>query len=463
MLRHRIPLVILGVLVFVVYIASSNGIVSSNDGSHMALVRAMAEDGTFSIDRHLDLAGRLDFAEHAGRAYSDRPPGTAWLTLSYYVIVKWIGERLFTDPLHFALVAIPLVPALTGTANVLLVGGIARLGGASTGWALLAAGLYGLGTVQWRYGTALFSHSFSALFLLAAMYMVLRSAVREGSLGLRGKVLLGALLGYSLTLDYLNIVGAAGIAVLAWRQGLAGGEGSVLRRYGPFAAAVLVPVVLLLAYQWISFGSPFSTSYSKHARFLWSRSFETTFTNNPLSGLANYLLVVVRNSNPGDLGGDGGVLYPLLQTTPLLLVGFYGLVVLRRYRPTDAVFLSGIILAGMTLMAAHKTYWGGGTGDTRYILPWLALLAPGVAWGLQDLGSRLGRNTQLAGAVAVGLLVVFTMVQHLRMQAGFLDHDDEGVPFVPGTFVQDIVRIDRVLDHAIGLPEHVRGLAGKLK
>ena len=69
MLRHRIPLVILGVLVFVVYIASSNGIVSSNDGSHMALVRAMAEDGTFSIDRHLDLAGRLDFAEHAGRAY----------------------------------------------------------------------------------------------------------------------------------------------------------------------------------------------------------------------------------------------------------------------------------------------------------------------------------------------------------------------------------------------------------
>ncbi len=455
--------IVLALAAFAFYLATSNGIVGSNDGSHMALVRAIVDDGTFSIDRHFDLVQRIDFAEYNGRMYSDRPPGTAFLTLPYYAALRWIGHRFFSDPTHFIYVAIPALPAVAGAANVLLVGALARLGGARAGWAFFAAGLFAVGTVQWRYGTALFSHTFSTFAVLSASYIVLRSSMRGDRLTSARGVVTGLIVGASLMLDYLTIVLAAGVGVFLWRGGLLGSEAPLWRRWAPLALAGAVPVFLLLVYQWVCFDNAFSTSYSHHARFTWARSAGTTFTNNVLTGWANYFLVVLENKNPGDLGGDGGVLYPVLQTGPLLLAGFWGFFVLGRSRRREAAFLAALIGLGVTVTAAHKTYWGGGTADTRYILPWLALLAPGVAWALQDVWRRLAVRWRAPAAVILAALTVFTVFQHLRMQASFMDHADGPVAFRSGSFREDLRRIDVVWDHAFGFPEHVRGLAGKLK
>ncbi len=461
MSARRFAWIVLGVLVFVLYAASSNGIVSSNDGSHIALVKAIVEDGTFSIDRQIEFTRRLDYAEYNGHAYSDRPPGTALLALPAYLLARWAGTRWFTDPEHFTLVSVSALPAFVGAVNVLLVGAIARLGGARTGWALLAAFFYAVGTVQWRYGSALFSHGFAALAVLGCLHLLLSARVRGEGLTKGRKAALGALLGYSLAVEYPNLVAVAAVGAYLWWIERGEGESSI-RGWVPALGGMAVPVALLMAYQWACFDNPFSTAYSHKAHFLWERHLVTTFTNDPLSGWANFFLVQIKQSNPGDFGGDGGIIHPILQTGPVLLAGFYGLMVLRRSRPAEAALMGGMVLIGITLIAAHKTYWAG-TNDARYIMTWIAVLAPGIAWALQDVWDRLSQAGRSAAAVVLGLLLVFSFVQHLRMQADFLDHDDEGVPFVPDSFVNDLRRLDVVWDHAMGLPEHIRGLSKKIK
>ncbi|MBI3394151.1 MAG: hypothetical protein HY039_13410 [Nitrospirae bacterium] len=464
MFRQRLLWIILALTVFLVYFASSNGIVSSNDGSHTALLLAIVEDGSFSIDKYRGLARELDYAEYDGRVYSDRPPGTALLTVPFYVLLRWAGHRWFTDPDHFILVGLSLVPALFGAASVLMVGATARLGGARFIWGLLAAVVYAFGTVQWRYGSALFSHGISAFFMLSIVFIVLRTEIRNRPLTAGGKALLGFLLGYALMVDYANAVGVFLASLFVWWRGLAGRGDGVVKRWAPLAAAAAVPVAFLLAYQWICFGSPFSTSYSHHAQFLFYRKGLEVFSNNPLRGWANFFLVEIMNKNPDYWGADGGVVYTVLSTSPLLLLAFYGLFLFRRSHPAAGAFLMGTVFLGITVISLHKTYWGGpGTADTRYILPWIVLLAPAVAWALQDLWARLPRAGRRPAAAVLGVLFVFTVFQHLRMQANFLDHDVEGVPFEPKSFTGDLRQIDRVWDHAFGLPEHVRGLAGKLK
>lgn len=464
MSARRLAWIVLGVMVFVLYAASSNGIVSSNDGSHVALVKAIVEDGTFAIDRHIGFTRNLDYAEYDGRVYSDRPPGTALLTVPFYALLRWAGHRWFTDPDHFILVGLSLVPALFGAASVLLVGATARMGGARFIWALFAAALYAFGTVQWRYGSALFSHGISAFFMLSIAFIVLRAEIKNRTLTAGGKALLGFLLGYALTVDYANVVGVFLASLFVWRRGLAGRGDGVAKRWAILAAAAAVPVAFLLVYQWKCFGSPFSTSYSHHAQFLFYRKGLDVFSSNPLRGWLNFFFVEIMNRNPDTWGADGGVVYTVLSTSPLLLVAFYGFFLFRRSHPSAGAFLMGAVFLGITVISLHKTYWGGpGTADTRYILPWIALLAPAVAWALQDIWARLPQAGRRPAAAVLGVLLVFTVFQHLRMQANFLDHDVEGVPFEPKSFTGDLRQIDRVWDHAFGFPEHVRGLAGKLK
>ncbi|MCB9005592.1 MAG: hypothetical protein H6664_14555, partial [Ardenticatenaceae bacterium] len=55
------------------YFATASGITSSNDGSHYALTRALAEYGRFQLSPFDNYAEGNDVAIVDGRLYSDRP------------------------------------------------------------------------------------------------------------------------------------------------------------------------------------------------------------------------------------------------------------------------------------------------------------------------------------------------------------------------------------------------------
>ena len=69
------------------WISLASGLVSSNDGSHVALARALALRGETTIDPEVGLTLWVDRARRDGHDYSDRPPGTAFARAGHAVVV----------------------------------------------------------------------------------------------------------------------------------------------------------------------------------------------------------------------------------------------------------------------------------------------------------------------------------------------------------------------------------------
>ena len=89
--RRLTPALVCALIVFV-WLANSSGLLSSNDGSHLALARALALRQHTTIDPDRALTLEVDLATREGHSYSDRPPGTAFAALP----CVWIGDQL--DP-----------------------------------------------------------------------------------------------------------------------------------------------------------------------------------------------------------------------------------------------------------------------------------------------------------------------------------------------------------------------------
>src|SRR5262245_46496574 len=93
----------------------SDGVVCCNDGSHYALVRALADDHTVIIDRQVAYTDYNDVSQKDGHYYSDRPPGTAFAALPFYLAARSLG---LDD--HGRQIACALVSVIAGALAVML-------------------------------------------------------------------------------------------------------------------------------------------------------------------------------------------------------------------------------------------------------------------------------------------------------------------------------------------------------
>lgn len=374
-LVHGLGAAVALALLALLYVAltAADGIVSTNDGSHYALTKALAVDGSVRIDPYVNYGAiqprtgaptpddYRDVSAYDGHFYSDRPPGTAFLAVPFY----WFGElvdRVVGRPdLDLPLRYVTMLPPLLGAATILALYWLARGLGAGPLAALLTAATGALTTLILKYATLLYSHIAGVAFVTAALAVILLAERRPGrswplALG-------GFLLGYSAVAEYPNLllVGPVGLYLLwrAWR-GLARWRG-----LASFVAGWVPPLLLLAGYQWLAFGRPWRTSYTYQVYFLWSHSPLTTYVT-PLPVGLGWLLF-----------GPAG----LFVVTPALFLALWGLVLLARRVPAHALLLLGAILVVLLPTAMHRTYYGGGSNDTRYLLAIVTLLyAPLALW-----------------------------------------------------------------------------------
>ena len=330
---------------------------SSNDRSHYALVQAIVEKGTLRID---DTREGLvfDFAAKDGHYYSDRPPGTAFLAVPFYVLGKVL---LSCFPfLHRWLTAgffVTLLPVFMGTLGVLFLYLLSLRLGCSTGSSFILSFLYAFTTLNWKYASVLYSHVPSATLTLMMVWALFSLKGREWNVW--GRIfLVGMGFGFLPLFEYPAVffLGSAGIyvfyATLVWNKD----PGKILMRMIAFCLGAGVGLFPLFLYNRYCFGSPFATSYTYHGTFEWSHSFQSTFSGNFFEGLSHLLF----------LPGTGG----LFLTNSYLLLAPIGLIAgewRRQRRLWEGLFLSGLFLAYLVLMSFHKTYFGGGAEDTRYI------------------------------------------------------------------------------------------------
>lgn len=406
--------------------ANSSGLISSNDGSHLALARALVLRGTTSIDPDRALTLEVDLAEREGHAYSDRPPGTAFAALP----AAYLGDRLDpkmlaravaqieahedVDPLPGAMpylttyavrtaggspgpqlakligtsIAISIHAVLVGLLGLYFIDRLLRLATElDVSARLIAIACVGLATAWGPYATALFSHVSAATAVAGFLLGVAcQPSARRPELVAALTGLAGA---WAIACDYLLLLAIIPSAALTipWR------------RWWAVALGTLPIVIATLAYHHAAFGSPWSVGYDHQHNFEFARARGSTFSGNLFDGLWTLW----------GLGRGAG----LLAQAPIVLVGIAVLIGLplaqrRSLAGDDVLEISARALLGwlpwILALALHRTPWGGGTEDHRYLIPMLPFAGIGLAfaWARAKPGLRVvGIALALASAVLV--------------------------------------------------------------
>ncbi|MFO0677988.1 MAG: hypothetical protein U0169_15740 [Polyangiaceae bacterium] len=331
-----------------------------NQNSRFDLVRAVVEQGTWTIDRYEKNTG--DDSIRDGHYYCDKAPGASVLCMpTYWTVFHLAGapDAISPDVLAWAVwlaialaIGVPSAIAATFLARLAL-----RLGlppPAAFGVALL----WGLGTMAMPYATLLYGNQLAASCMLIAFTWLVET--RHGTVATRGRMfLVGVLLGFAVASEYPAAL--IGVPIAFYGLRVLG-----LRRWILVVAGGLVPVTLLLAYHWALFGSPLAFPYDYS---VWETPKTGWFMG--IGKPHGHALVQILF---GEYRG-------LLFATPWLAAAVPGTIVLARRHRLETAVCVGAVLAFLWLNSSIPPWDGGWAAGPRYLvpmLPFLAVLAGGV-------------------------------------------------------------------------------------
>jgi hypothetical protein len=429
------------VLISSIYFATAAGITSSNDGSHFALVRALADKRSLEISDYLEFTENQDFAFNGPLKFSDRPPGTAFLAAPAYALGAFLPGPLAPlhskhDPDNSRIIYALLVPVLAASLTAVVLFWVLRAHfSLSEQISLLTVLAFAFGSMTWKYGSLLYSHATAGLSIMAAIAVLLY----QERTGRRLYFWAGLLLGTSVLMEYTNIVFllAAGFwaAVGLYRRP------GWLRSLFFLCAGGLIPALLLMAYNTTAFGGPLqlSTFHVDTARWPQNTSFLHDFATPLWVGLPAMLFY----------GSDNQGLFWL---APASLLGLWGLAPLwRRSRRDFGLITGGFVL--MLLLFSTSSTFNPFTNDGRYLTPFL-----GLWFVLTGLGIRafLGDRPSIppwrwAIALGLGIWSVQNQIWHIAFSWG---HDLSPAALRPWAAAPDNMAAlwRAVLPNALNLP-----------
>ncbi|MGA8892800.1 MAG: hypothetical protein WB493_14610 [Anaeromyxobacteraceae bacterium] len=358
-----------------------------------------------------DVSASGDLALQSGRLHPNKAPGGALVAVPAYALIHLVGRIAGLDPddwwtmtVNAWLTSVLSVGLLSAVGSVLffllcldLTGGAAR--------ASLATTLtFSFGTMYFAYATSLYEHNVITASLLGALWFLSRAgkAARTGPLSgaerrwshgaMVNLGLAGACAGYAAITNYVMAVmvvflGAYTLSVVRRRRDLAW-----------FASGLFLPFLVICAYNLTAFGMVFTTNYSfMNPIFRASRAVAFGIFGLPDP---EALLSLVGSPFRG-----------LFFTSPFLLLGIPGLVVLHRdpeRRPF--VWLAVATSSFFLLFVSTMNEWHGGWSvGPRYLAPAMPFLALPAA--LAFLSRPRAAATLAAVSIAVNVLVVAVDIQ----------------------------------------------------
>lgn len=371
-----------------------------NQNSRFALVRAITDRGTVRIDGLENCTG--DRAVRDGHYYSDKAPGVAFASVPFVAAGRLVCRAVGVGPesypglaglSYLATVATNgLATALAGVCLFFL----ARRFGATSGGAAVVALVFGLGTPMWAYATIFYGHALSAAGLVFAFTAAVALA---DSAGPRQDRLLGAVVGgaagWATVTEFPAAVPAVILTVFAvanaWRHGWRRAAGVA----AALSAAALTCAVVLGAYHWACFGSPFHVAYTSEEGF---EAMKEGFFGLTAPTGARFRELLI-----GDYRG-------LLPLAPVLALTPIGLALLTWKRETRGpAIVAALIAAFYLLLNGSYHYWEGGWSyGPRHLSPGLAFACLGLVplW----MRGRVAGRIAIAGLALCGIAVTLVAV-----------------------------------------------------
>ncbi len=365
---------------------------SANELPRVYLVQAMADDGTFAIDRHVDPRHPLaDVSPANGHQYSNKAPGSSMLVVPVYWLVSTVaGPPSLGVTMWLCRVISGVLPAVLFLA--LLARFLARFApDPRVRRVVLVA--YAFGSMAMTYSLLFIAHQLSAVCVMSAWILALDAAAAARRA--RAFFAAGLLAAAGPLVDYqaafaLVPLGLHILAVLRRHP-----RGELARAVGLLAVGAAIPIALLLAYHTACFGSPLRTGYDA----------SQTFAMYHQQGF----LGITKLRAEAFWGTTVGPHFGLFTLSPWLVLVVPGLVALWRRGERGVAITCGAILVLYLLFVASINFWRGGWSvGPRYIVVALPFLLPPIAAQLEAWRSRRVLVSISVGLVLVGV-AIFTL------------------------------------------------------
>jgi hypothetical protein len=336
--RHEFPL--LGLVAFAALAPIYR--VGTQDVTRLCLTHAVLH-GHLTIEpcaRHT-----LDFATYGGSEYTDKAPGLSFLALP----AAWV-VGMFTDQgLAHGDFRLWFVRMATGGLALLvlafLVGRISE--GIARGFGGLALVAFALGTYVAPLAGTMHDHVVSGALAFGGFVLAWS----------RRYVLAGLCTGIAVDTNYL----CALIGVVVAGYVLAAGVRPLLR----FAAGAAGPLILLGAYDWAAFGSPFHLSY---------RYVANKFATDQQTGFFGIHIPYAHAIGQVFLGDRG-----LLVASPVIVAAVAGTVLLARTYRREAIVCLAVFGVLVLVNCGYFLPYGGRSPGPRFLVPALPFIALGLA------------------------------------------------------------------------------------
>jgi hypothetical protein len=326
-----------------------------NHTSRIDLLSALVMEGRLEIDSfHRNTDGKALVGEHY---YSDKAPGTACAALPAFFISNIIdGNKASKSAIKVSLFKSWFTTA--GSVGLLTaIGGVFAFRWLNTWvrpvYAILATLFIFLGSLPFPYATSLHSHGLVISLIFASLYFLnIGPNAGEDVVSAKCLFLGGFCAGGALASEYSAGLVVIAIALLAILK---------CRRILPFLFGSMIPVSLVLLYNWRCFGDPLSFGYSHNESFPEMQS--GFFGIHSLASLPSAFDLL--------LGQRAG----LFIWSPFLAMAIIGLIILNKKRPDFSyIFYLCILLHVLTISAYWLPSGGSGLGP-RLLSPLIPFIA----------------------------------------------------------------------------------------
>ncbi len=369
---------------------------SWNGNSRLDAVRAIVEQGKYTIDAYQALPGweTGDKISFNGHYYSDKAAGSSVLAIPPYFLMYWLanllGMTLKSSLVKHILTILIIVSSFL--INGMVMYQIALLISRNSRKSFFLALTVSLGTMLWPYSVVYYGHVPAAMFACLAFYWLFSMRNSPEKISWVRFVWAGISLGFAFVTDYTTAGIIAGLLVYALIRLLSQKFPALIKHAVELALGTLPPLSLLFIWDYLSFGNPFTLSYSIYSPGASQelRGIYYFFFRSPSLGILYHLTFDPQ--------------FGLFWQSPILLLAFVGYFKAFRTRVyrIEMLFSVYAILSILFLTVANRWWWSGHAFGSRYLIVALPLFIIPLA----ALPDSLDWLAWLAGAVsAVQMLI----------------------------------------------------------